>query len=241
MNDELIYQGRDLEAMSFAVNYHRQILAWFRPWLGRRIIEVGAGSGSFSELLLELEPESLSMLEPSREMYPLLEQCASQWDTTTRLEVRKEFFPEVAAELATGQPDSIIYVNVMEHVEDDREELRLVHDTLTPGGHVFILVPALSWLYSDFDSDLGHFRRYSHKELRAKCEGAGLRVVASRYFDLPGILPWLIKFRLLRSRTMEPGAVRLYDNMVVPWALPLEHLVSPPLGKNVILVAERGE
>src|SRR6185503_16638370 len=72
MKEQWTYPGRELESMAFAVNYHRWILDIFRPYLGKRIVEVGAGSGSFSELLLETKPEQLDSIEPSSNMYPLL-------------------------------------------------------------------------------------------------------------------------------------------------------------------------
>jgi len=68
---------------------------------------------------------------------------------------------------------------------------------------------------------------------------AGFRTIVSRYFDLPGVAPWWIKYRLLKSATMEPGAVRFYDRYVVPVARRCESLINPPLGKNVIVIAEK--
>jgi hypothetical protein len=68
---------------------------------------------------------------------------------------------------------------------------------------------------------------------------AGFRVIAAKYFDLLGVLPWWVKYRLLQSEKMEPGAVRFYDRRVVPIARNLESWVNPPLGKNILLVAER--
>ena len=72
MSEKHGYAGKDLEAMSFAVNYHRWILSIFEPHLGKRVVEVGAGTGSFSELLLERRLESLSLVEPSTAMHQQL-------------------------------------------------------------------------------------------------------------------------------------------------------------------------
>ena len=239
MGDALVYEGRDLEAMSFARNYHQWILDLFRPFLGSRLVEVGAGSGSFSEMLLALHPESLALVEPSG-MYRQLVERVGDWKTGTRVTTFNETFDRVAARIRDDvRPDSIIYVNVLEHVADDEAELALVRETLCARGRVFVFVPALSWLYGSFDKMVGHQRRYARRELSAKFERAGLGVLKSVYFDAAGILPWWIKYRVLRSEKMEPGAVKFYDDFCVPTLRRIEAAVAPPLGKNILLVAEK--
>lgn len=237
--DALAYAGRDLESMSFARNYHRWILDLFAPHLGRRLVEVGAGTGSFSELLVERAPESLALVEPSA-MFGRLRERAAAWRTPSRVTLYNDTFAGAAARLAEEErPDSVIYVNVLEHVADDEAELRLVRDALAPGGRLFLFVPALGWLYGSFDRQVGHRRRYTRRGLVRACEGAGLRVVRSVYFDAAGVLPWWVKYRLLRSEEMEPAAVRFYDRFCVPALRRVEAVVPPPLGKNVLLVAEK--
>ncbi|MDT5269256.1 MAG: hypothetical protein QOH49_1442 [Acidobacteriota bacterium] len=238
--DALAYAGRDLESMSFARNYHRWILDLFAPHLGRRLVEVGAGTGSFSELLLERAPDSLTLVEPS-EMFRHLREHVAGWKTATHVRLYNDTFAGVSARLSSEEtrPDSVIYVNVLEHVEDDEAELRLVREALAPGGRLFLFVPAFGWLYGSFDRQVGHRRRYTRAALARKCERAGLRVVKSVYFDAAGVLPWWVKYRLLRSEKMEPAAVRFYDRFCVPALRRVESIVPPPLGKNVLLVAEK--
>ena len=240
MSESVGYVGKDLEAMSFAVNYHRWILASFAPHLGTRMVEVGAGTGSFSALLVERRPQSLSLVEPSPSMFAQLSEHAQERFSAVDLQLYNETFDRVAAQIRVRQqPDSIVYVNVLEHTADDESEIRVIAETLGPGGRVFIFVPALSWLYGSFDREINHYRRYSRSELESKCRAAGFRILVSRYFDLFGVLPWWLKYRLLQSRKMEPGAVRLYDQAVVPLAKRLEAIAAPPLGKNILLVAEK--
>jgi SAM-dependent methyltransferase len=237
---EIVYEGTDLESMSFAVNYHRWILERFAPYLGSRLVEVGAGTGSFSELILERRPESLTLVEPSREMYAILDRRARAWAARSDIETRNDLFGGVADELRLRRrPDSIIYVNVLEHVPDDEAELRAVHRALDAGGRAFIFVPAFRWLYGGFDRRVAHVRRYTRRELEGKCAAAGFRVLKSIYFDMAGIAPWWVKYRLLKSDSMEPGLVKLYDRCIVPFVKVAETLIPPPLGKNVLLVAEK--
>lgn len=237
--DKVEYAGKDLEAMDFAVRYHNWILEVFRPYLGKRIVEVGAGTGSFSELLLETQPESLTLVEPS-EMFERLELAMGSRNGVSRPRLHNNIFRNVAAEIKDEQrPDSIIYVNVLEHIDDDELELEVVHDTLAQGGRLFIFVPANRFLFSNFDRNIGHCRRYGKKELHQKLDAAGFRLVKSRWFDLLGVLPWLIKYRFMRSTTMESGAVQAYDRYIVPAIRPIENLINPPIGKNLIVIAEK--
>lgn len=238
-SESVKYVGKDLEAMSFAENYHRWILEIFGPHLGSRLVEVGAGTGAFSELILERRPESLSLVEPSG-MYRVLAERLAGVRTPTEVRTYNSIFSRVADEIAAAQrPDSVIYVNVLEHVPDDEAELEAVRRTLCDGGRVFIFVPALRWLYGSFDEQVGHFRRYTRGELEGKCRRAGFRVLDSGYLDLPGVLPWWLKYCVVRSSAMEPGVVRLYDRYFIPFIKAAESLVRPPFGKNLFVIAEK--
>ena len=239
MSENVLYVGKDLEAMSFAVNYHKWILREFRPFLGKSVVEVGAGTGSFSELLLDQQFETASLVEPS-EMIASLRQNLSTLATKTQIVFYQSIFAEVADQIAAEQkPDSICYVNVLEHIEDDLAELGLVHKALSKGGRCFIFVPALMSLYGNFDRKIGHFRRYQKKELEEKCQSAGFKILKSKYLDLPGIIPWYIKYRLLKSDALESGAVKLYDRVAVPLIELSERLTRVPIGKNILIVAEK--
>ncbi len=240
MTDNPVYIGKDLEAMSFAVNYHRWILDEFRPYLGEHIVEVGAGTGNFSRLLLAESPHGLSLVEPS-EMFHHLERNISTIETKTDVSLYHSIFRNAADTIAAkARPDTIIYINVLEHIEDDLAELQTIHHTLAEGGRCLIFVPALQALYGDFDRKVGHFRRYAKRELEEKCRTAGFDIVRSGYFDLAGILPWFIKYRILRSDDLSPSAVTLYDNLAVPIVKRVESLIKAPLGKNVLMVIRKG-
>lgn len=240
MEDNFVYPGRELEAMSFAVNYHRWILDVFDPYLGSRLVEVGAGAGSFSELLLERLPVSLALVEPSADLYRRLGERIGPLRGATRISLHHSDFRSAAGRIRDDErPDSVIYVNVLEHVDDDVGELETVRHTLKPGGRIFIFVPALRWLKGRFDERVGHVRRYVKGELEQKCRWAGFRVIESRYFDFAGVVPWWLKYRLFKSDALEPRAVELYDRFVVRFTRALEKRIRPPLGKNIILIAEK--
>lgn len=239
MSEKVEYAGKDLEAMSFAVNYHRWIFEEISPFLGRDIVEVGAGIGSFSEMLLESDPDTLTLVEPSA-MYEQLHATFADNGRRTRVGHFNAIFAEVADDIvARNAPDSIIYINVLEHIEDDRHELALIHQALKSGGKCILFVPALQALYGNFDKKLGHFRRYGKGELEQKCAKAGFKILKSTYFDFAGVLPWFVKYRLLKSETIGGGAVEMYDRLVVPVFKRIEAIVRVPIGKNILLIAEK--
>lgn len=226
------YFGKDLEVMSFAANYHRWVFAEFLPYIRGAVAEVGAGIGNVSQLILESNIKSLTAFEPSVNMYPLLEKAL-------KTDRRAKAVNGVLCIEGGGESfDSVLYVNVLEHIEDDACELACAHTALTSGGHLMIFVPALPWLYSEFDRQLGHFRRYTKNSLSALVQRAGFSIVKVRYFDAAGIIPWLINFTLLKN-TMSGQNVFIYDRLVVPVMRVIEALAPPFTGKNILLVARK--
>ncbi|MDG2991824.1 class I SAM-dependent methyltransferase [Candidatus Synechococcus calcipolaris G9] len=228
----LSYPGKDLEAMSFAVNYHQWIMDVFSPYLTGAIAEVGAGKGSISNLLLEKNIDQLVAFEPSQEMYPDLAQSLAP---DQRARAVNDFF---SPSYGQGIFDAVVYINVLEHIEDDRTELTHAWQALKPKGYLLIFVPALGWLYSSFDQQIGHFRRYTKSGLMNRVKNAGFSILQADYFDLVGILPWYINFVLL-GRSLGQGSVSLYDKLVIPPMRVIEQIVPPPIGKNVLLVGQK--
>jgi SAM-dependent methyltransferase len=226
------YFGKDLEAMSSAENYREWILDEFAPYLGGSVAEVGAGAGSFSTLLLETNMSSLVAFEPSHNMYPLLREALAGDE---RARAVNGFFHGGNTE---ERFDSILYVNVLEHVEDEVSELANARDWLDPNGHLLIFVPALPWLYSELDRQVGHFRRYRKRDLVDLVQRSGFSIVKARYFDMVGVVPWYINFVLLKN-SISGGNVALYDRLVVPPMRWVEAIAPPPIGKNVLLIAKR--
>jgi hypothetical protein len=225
--------------MALAVNYSRWIFERLRPFIGKHIVEIGAGAGSFSRLLLETEPSSMTLLEPSSNLYPILIERLPLIDKKGLTQTRHATLIQAfGVPTPPHRPDTAVYVNVLEHIEDDEGELRALHTILPAGGRLLVFVPANRWLMGSMDHQLGHFRRYTLDELVSKCRSAGFQIRFSEYFDVIGIIPWWVKYCLLKSDSMEPQAVQLYDRWVIPFSRALERIITPPVGKSIILVAE---
>lgn len=233
INDTLpSYPGKELEAMSHAVNYHQWIVDEFEPYLGETLAEVGAGMGSVSKMLLAKGLKRLYAFEPSRNMYPFLEQELKHEERAMAI---NDFFSPRYAHIGL---DAVVYINVLEHIEDDRAELGNALASLKPNGHALLFVPAQAWLYSKLDKQLGHYRRYTARGLSSLVRDVGLSIVKVRYFDFVGMIPWYINYVLLQN-TLGKSSVSLYDKFAVPTMRRLEGLVPPPIGKNVLLIGKK--
>ena len=130
-------------------------------------------------------------------------------------------------------------INVLEHIPDDQGALRSITDRLEPGGHLAIWVPAFRLLYSDFDTKLGHVRRYRKHEVEADVRRAGYDVVESRYVNAPGFFSWLLMVRLLKTEPTSATTIKIFDRYLVPPVRWLESRVRMPFGQSVFLVARK--
>lgn len=236
MSGTVTYQGEDLEVLAAVMpRYYRWIFEQFLPELGGSAVEYGAGIGTASRMLLP-HVTSLDLIEPSTN---LAERLKADFAGEPRIRVFAESLETHVRSLPEAGLDSVVLVNVLEHVEDDHQALVQILRALKPGGHLFLFVPALNWLMSDLDRLHGHFRRYHRGHLLATLKQAGFEVRRSRYMDVPGALAWWLLNTIGGSVGFNPRLVGFYDRYVVPVARAVERLVSPPMGKNVIIVARR--
>jgi SAM-dependent methyltransferase len=229
--ESFVYSGTELDAMAEARNYCRWIMQYFSPYLGRRVVEIGAGTGTFSELLLEGQRTvDLVLFEAARNLFPQLRQRFSNRPVRVHCGT---FEPRVL----DGPVDSIVLVNVLEHILDDAALLSQIEQCLCPGGSLLLFVPALSWNYGSLDMAFGHHRRYSKRELGHKFAESRLRVQFMRYVNMMGIPSWFFAGKVLRQTTLKPAQVRWYDRWIIPWSFELEKICEPPLGQSLLAVA----
>jgi SAM-dependent methyltransferase len=228
------YESTELHALAAAENYRHGILRYFAPHLGKRIVEVGAGLGAFSSALLsEAQPDELVLLEPADNLIPVLR---NRFADAATVSIVHGYLDRLASRAAV---DSVVMVNVLEHIEDDAGALRAVHALLRPGGALLLFVPAFPSLFGSMDRAFGHVRRYTKPVLAARLAEAGYKLTLLRYFNCLGIAPWLVTGRLLKRDTLRLKEVGLYDRWVLPALLTLEGICEPPVGLSLIAVATR--
>ena len=229
--------AQDLERLGTARYFFGWVLDELDPFLQGRVLEVGAGLGTITRKLLDRYPDlSVVALEPAENVFTDLQSFAA-------LEPRVTAHRQTLAEYQDGRDerfDAVVYINVLEHIEDDAGELRLAASVLRPGGALLVFGPALAWLYSELDYKAGHYRRYSLRRLRKVVTAAGLEIESARYFDVLGVPPYFLVYRLLRHDDISGSTLWGYDRIVVPLSRWLQRaLRHPPMGKNIILIARR--
>lgn len=231
-----VYPGQDLEALADIPNYQNWILQHFAPYLRGRVLEIGAGTGNFSQLYLPDVREAV-LLEPAQNLTARLRERAHGAGHASVVPLQLE---EACAQGKVQKPfDAVVLINVLEHVDDDRAMLERILELLRPGGYLLLFVPALSMLFGSLDTMLEHRRRYALRPLRALVQEAGFEVLDDRYFDFLGVLPWFVAGRVLRQTRFNPDAAKLYDQTGVRVGAFAERFVKPPVGKNILCIARR--
>jgi len=235
-----IYRDRGagmLDALSQTPRFNRWMADTIRPWLGARVLEIGAGMGNLSR-----------HLAAGRELY-----VATDIDDEhlARLRVRFQNRPNVKlmrcdlaapADFASlaGQADTVICLNVLEHIQDDATGLANIAAALQPAGLAIVLVPQDQAIFGTLDEELGHYRRYTEAELRSRMEAAGLAVERVLHFNRITRPGWWLTGRLLRRRSSSRLMLWFFDRLVWLWrridpALPWPSVSIIAIGRNLHL------
>lgn len=204
-----------LERFAAAIHFNRWLFDTIRPYCKGHVLEVGSGIGNISKLFLEnnfhlttsdLRQEYCNYVLQQFGSNPHLAGVASidlsAPDFTQRYEHLLQQF------------DTIVALNVVEHIEDDKKAVHNCMQLLKPGGHLVILVPAYQALYNLFDKELGHYKRYTGSSLRRLEEEAGLEVIHQQYFNAVGIIGWYVDGRLLNRRIIPRKQLMVFDKLI---------------------------
>lgn len=203
--------------------------------LGQRIVEVGCGIGNFTRMIADREMVIGIDIEPA-----CIEQHQANFagKSNVRSMVLDAMSPEFAA-LKAERPDSIVCLNVLEHIEDDLGTLKAFASILPKGGRAVLIVPAFMALYGPIDKHLGHYRRYTCASFAETARAAGFASKELRYMNTVGFFGWWMNAKILKREEQSEGQIDLFDQKIVPVMSKLESWVSPPFGQSVFAVLEK--
>ncbi len=223
--------AQTLERLAAAPNFNRWMFDRLRPWVGQRVLEVGSGIGNMSAFVADRERVVLTDTEPW-----YLDRLRERFRGRPNIAVQRLELPAVDGALLSERFDTVMCLNVLEHIEDDHGSLVAMRALLKPGGRLVLLVPALRALYGTLDEALGHYRRYGPADLTAKFRAASLEMRHLEYFNLAGMPGWWFVGRVLRRRLIPAGSLRWYDALVPLFRL--ERLLPWRLGQSLIAIGE---
>lgn len=221
-----------LERIATAPRFNRWMYDRLSRWIGRRVLEVGSGIGNMSQFFCDRERVVLTDTEPQYR-----ERLRARFGGLPHLTVAEVMLPHETGALRDETFDTIVCLNVLEHVEDDEASLAALKRLLAPQGHLVLLVPAVPFLYGTLDRALGHHRRYTPRSLRDRFRDAGLSLRHLEYFNLAGMPGWWFAGRVLRRRLIPAGALRAYDALVPLFRC--ERFLPWRLGQSLIAIGQR--
>jgi len=234
MNEQR-YQGQELELFSNATNWKAYLFARLSPHICGDVLEVGAGLGGTTQFLSAATHRSWLALEPDPGLLEKLRGKLAAGELPSTVTPRQGSLADLPRDPCF---DSVLYVDVLEHIQDDQAELDAASSLLRPGGHLVVLSPANPFLWSELDSAVGHQRRYQRKTL-ARLAPAGLELVILQYLDSVGMLASLVNRLLLKKARPSPRQLWLWDSVMVRASRVVDGLTRYRLGKSILAVWRR--
>ncbi len=233
---EFKYEGCELDLFANAYHWRNHWSRQIFPYLGKSVLEVGAGIGSTTKLLAS-RAEVWTALEPDSNMAAQIadyvDSKVGAGGSTVKVKV---------GSLQSLQPDprydSILYIDVLEHIKSDAAEVKLASEMLNPGGHLVLLTPAHQFLYTPFDAAIGHYRRYNRRTIDSLRPGT-LTTKKSRYLDSMGMLASFGNKLLLNSSQPTRKQIVFWDRILGSSSTITDPLLNFRIGKSLLTVWQK--
>jgi SAM-dependent methyltransferase len=225
------YVGNELDTFSRARNWRSYWASTLRRYIAGDVLEVGAGIGANIAPVNNFQVRSIHCLEPDPGLATRLTRAAREIPGAT-------VSVGTIGGLADRRFDTVLYIDVLEHIADDRSELARAAHLLRPGGRLIILAPAHQALYSCYDKALGHHRRYDRRSL-SLCSPASCRLEKMDYLDSLGLLASSANKIMLKQSVPMIWQILFWDRCMVPLSRALDRLLGYRLGRSIVAVWTR--
>lgn len=234
--DNYHYPGEELDLFESARSWKRYFAGKLRPYISGQVLEVGAGKGETTSYLLNAQVRGWTCLEPDAQLFRHLQQRIAEGKLPDICTAQPGFTDTLPA---IAKYDTIIYIDVLEHIEDDRSEMERAKSLLKPGGRLIVLSPAYQFLYSPFDAAIGHYRRYNKKTLRAAAHVPGLREQKMFYLESSGVGLLLLNRFIFRKKYPAQKDIGIWQSLFIPISKLVDKALFYSLGKTIIGIWER--
>lgn len=221
--------------MARTTNYNNWVFRMIEKHIGKRIVDIGSGYGTFINYMKDRE--YVISVEPSKDCCEYLRKIFSN---NKNMSIMNGDFNDdnITKELSIKNVDTVICLNVLEHIENDRKTIRNIHKCLKAGGKFILYVPALSFIYGTLDEALGHYRRYDKSTLEEMIESYGFKIISSRYMNFVGAFSWFIYSKILKKRMPAEKRIIFYDKYIVPVVSVIENIIRLPFGQSLLVISE---
>lgn len=220
-----------LESMSQANWYNNWTISQFKKYLQGEILEVGCGIGNFTKILTPYGRVSAIDIDKTLVAKTKLKVKGKAVVGVGDIEAATYFFKN-------KKFDTITCINVLEHIKYDKKALFNMEKLLKPGGTLILLIPAHPLLYGEIDRAIGHFRRYSKKEIIKTIQKTGLRIVSAKKMNFLGAFGWFMSGRILHETSVHEKRLKVF-NTIAPIILPIEGFIEPPFGTSLLIIAQK--
>jgi hypothetical protein len=232
---EFSYIGTELELFADAINWKSYLGTNLRPYITGSVIEVGAALGSSTKYLCDGSHVRWLCLDPDANHVSHLKGLIAARKLPPCCEARRG----VLADLAPGDcADTIVYVDVLEHIQDDEAEMLVAAAHVAQGGHVVVLAPAFNSLCSPFDKAVGHYRRYERKDAR-RLTGQALALKATFFLDSAGFFASALNRLILRKSHASARDIQIWDKVIVPISIRTDKFLHSLFGRSIVMVWQK--
>ena len=228
------YKGNELELFSKALNWKHYFKNLIDPYISGNVLEVGSGICGTTRLFVDKKISSWTCLEPDKKLKLICKNNIEEFpknfsvsDFDSMMSIPKNVFY-----------DTILYIDVLEHIKDDKNEMNLAANHLSPGGKIIILSPAHQYLFSPFDKSIGHYRRYSKKSISYLIP-PNFQQKSLLYIDSMGFFLSLINKIILRKKIPSSFQINFWSKYFIPISILLDKRIKFSFGKTVIAIWEK--
>ncbi len=224
---------KTLEIISKANRFNKWMFEKIEPYVGKKILEIGAGTGNITQFLLD--KGEVTCLDASAKCIAALKK---RFSNSKRISVFLSDISNLDNSWEGRIFDTVVCLNVLEHIRNDAEALSNMVSLLEKNGRLILLLPMCRWLYGSLDKNLGHYRRYQNVEMYRKYKKLDLVLEKETYFNLLGILGWFLNGKILKRKILPSTQMKLYD-LSVPLFRLVENFLQAKFGLSLILILRK--